>query len=50
VSTSLVQKGFGSYVKRTGSYDLGVALVAWAPLVSLVVLLLLWNLKKDMMK
>lgn len=45
VSTSLVQKGFGSYVKRTGSYDLGVALVAWAPLVSLVVLLLLWNLR-----
>jgi len=45
VSTSIVQKGFGSYVKRTGSYDLGVALVAWAPLLSLGVLLLLWNLK-----
>lgn len=43
VSTSQIQKVFGSYVKRTGSYDLGIALAAWAPLVSLGVLFLLWN-------
>jgi ACS family hexuronate transporter-like MFS transporter len=34
---------FGKYVKETGSYDLGIGLVGWAPLVSLGILALLWN-------
>jgi hypothetical protein len=34
---------FGSYVKNTGSYNLGIGLVGWAPLLSFVVLILLWN-------
>jgi len=34
---------FGKYVKETGSYDLGIGLVGWAPLVSLGILMLLWN-------
>jgi ACS family hexuronate transporter-like MFS transporter len=34
---------FGKYVKQTGSYDLGIALVGWAPLLSFVILVLLWN-------
>jgi len=34
---------FGKYVKETGSYDLGIGLVGWAPLLSLAILVLLWN-------
>jgi MFS transporter, ACS family, aldohexuronate transporter len=45
VSVSMIQKSFGSYVKETKSYDLGIALAGWAPLVSLLVLVLLWNMK-----
>jgi ACS family hexuronate transporter-like MFS transporter len=43
VIPSCVQWLFGSYVKRTGSYDLGIGLVGWAPMVAFVILMLLWN-------
>lgn len=46
VTSSLVQRSFGRHVKETGSYDIGVALVGWAPLVALIVLVLLWNRRK----
>lgn len=43
IVTALVQKAFGSYVKETRSYDVGIALVGWAPLVALLVLVILWK-------
>ena len=46
VTSSLVQRSFGKHVKETGSYDMGIALVGWAPLVALIVLALLWNRRK----
>lgn len=38
-----LQKVFGRLVDRTGSFDLGFALVGWAPLVALIAMLLLWR-------
>jgi ACS family hexuronate transporter-like MFS transporter len=43
VIPSPLQWLFGKTVKETHSYDLGIALVGWAPLASLVLFLLLWN-------
>jgi ACS family hexuronate transporter-like MFS transporter len=43
LTSSAVQKAFGRHVKETGSYDVGIALVGWAPLVALVVLMILWK-------
>ena len=40
--SSPFQTLFGREVKATGSYDLGIALIGWAPLLGLVALLLLW--------
>lgn len=42
MSSSPVQKYFGRLVDQTQSFDLGIALIGWAPLVGLVVFLLLW--------
>jgi ACS family hexuronate transporter-like MFS transporter len=40
---SYVQRSFGRSIDRTGSYDLGIGLVGWAPLVALAILLVLWK-------
>ena len=40
---SFVQRTFGKVIDRTGSYDLGIGLVGWAPLAALAILLLLWK-------
>jgi ACS family hexuronate transporter-like MFS transporter len=37
------QKFFGRLVDQTGSFDLGLALIGWAPLVALIAMLLLWR-------
>jgi hypothetical protein len=34
-------------VDRTGSFDLGLALIGWAPFAALVVMLLLWRREED---
>lgn len=41
--SSPLQPVFGREVDRTGSYDLGIALVGWPPMLALVVMLLLWR-------
>jgi len=43
VTSSPFQKLFGRLVDRTGSFDLGLALVGWLPLIAFVFLLLFWN-------
>ncbi len=43
ITSAIVQKIFGKHVKETGSYDIGIALVGWAPLVALIVLVILWR-------
>jgi ACS family hexuronate transporter-like MFS transporter len=43
VIPSFVQRTFGRYIDRTGSYDLGIGLVGWAPLTALAILLVLWK-------
>lgn len=43
VSAAVVQKSFGRHIDATRSYDLGIALAGCAPLVSIVLLLVLWN-------
>jgi len=47
ITSAIVQKAFGSHVKETGSYDVGIALVGCAPLVALVVLVVLWGRSHD---
>jgi ACS family hexuronate transporter-like MFS transporter len=47
VIPSPLQWLFGKYVKETRSYDLGVGLVGWAPLVSFGLLMALWNLRLE---
>ena len=42
IASSPVHRLFGSYVDRTKSYDLGVALVGVAPFLGLIAMLLLW--------
>lgn len=41
--SSPVHKYFGRLVDVTHSYDLGIALVGWAPLLGILVLMLLWG-------
>jgi MFS transporter, ACS family, hexuronate transporter len=38
-----LQKFFGRLVDQTGSFDLGLALIGWTPLVALAAMLLLWR-------
>ena len=40
--SSPVHKYFGRLIDQTGKFDLGIALVGWAPFVGLIVFLLLW--------
>jgi ACS family hexuronate transporter-like MFS transporter len=42
LASAPLQKFFGRLVDRTGSFDLGLAIIGWAPLVALVAMLLLW--------
>jgi ACS family hexuronate transporter-like MFS transporter len=42
LASAPVQKLFGAVVDRTGSYDLNLAMLGWAPLAGLVVFLLVW--------
>ncbi len=43
MAASPVQPIFGAAVDRTGSFDLGLALVGWAPMLGLCLFLLLWR-------
>lgn len=43
VSSSPFQKLFGRLVDQTGSFDLGIALAGWLPLIAFVFLALFWN-------
>ena len=45
--SSPVHKYFGRLIDETGSFDLGIALVGWAPLVGLVVFLALWPMHSE---
>jgi MFS transporter, ACS family, hexuronate transporter len=47
IASSPVQKFFGRLVDRTGSFDLGLALIGWAPFVALGAMLLLWRRDED---
>jgi ACS family hexuronate transporter-like MFS transporter len=40
------QKYFGRLVDRTGSFDLGLAIIGWTPLLGFVVLWLFWDWPK----
>lgn len=42
IASSPTQKLFGYVVDRTGSYDLNLAILGWAPLVGLLAFLMLW--------
>jgi len=42
LASSPVQKAFGFVADRTGSYDVSLAILGWAPLVGLAAFLLLW--------
>ena len=43
--SSPAQKFFGRLIDRTGSFDLGLAVDGWLPLVAFLFLLLFWNAK-----
>ncbi len=45
--SSPVHKYFGRLIDETGSFDLGIALVGWAPIVGLVVFLVLWPMNSS---
>jgi ACS family hexuronate transporter-like MFS transporter len=47
VTSAAVQKAFGRHVKETGSYDIGIALVGWAPFLALAILVILWKRDSD---
>lgn len=38
-----LQSVFGAVIDRTGSYDLGIAIIGWLPLLSLALFCLLWR-------
>jgi MFS transporter, ACS family, hexuronate transporter len=38
-----LQKFFGRLIDRTQSFDVGIALIGWAPCVALIAMLLLWR-------
>jgi len=42
IASSPVHRIFGSYVDKTGSFDLGIALVGLAPLLGLLAMIALW--------
>jgi len=42
LASSPVQKLFGFVADRTGSYDMNLAVLGWAPLVGLLAFVLLW--------
>ncbi len=42
ILSSPMQKLFGRLVDQTGSFDLGVAVVGWAPMIGLIAFLILW--------
>lgn len=42
LASSPVQKAFGFVADRTGSYDVSLAILGWAPLVGLAAFLVLW--------
>jgi MFS transporter, ACS family, hexuronate transporter len=42
IASSPVHRFFGAYVDKTGSFDLGIALVGLAPLLGLVAMLTMW--------
>lgn len=42
VASSPTQKAFGYVVDKTGSYDINIAILGWAPLVGLIGFLVLW--------
>ena len=43
VASAPLQKFFGRLVDQTGSFDLGLAVIGWAPCVALGAMLLLWR-------
>jgi ACS family hexuronate transporter-like MFS transporter len=43
MAASPMQPVFGEAVDRTGSFDLGITLVGWSPLLGLVLFLMLWR-------
>jgi hypothetical protein len=43
MAASPMQPVFGAAVDRTGSFDLGITLVGWSPLLGLVLFLMLWR-------
>ena len=43
MAASPVQPLFGSVVDRTGSFDLGITLVGWSPMLGLLLFLVLWR-------
>ena len=45
--SSPFQTLFGQQVKDSGSYDLGIGLVGWAPLLGFAAMLLLWSRTRD---
>lgn len=42
LASSPMQKLFGVVADRTGSYDLNLAVLGWAPLAGLLLFLVLW--------
>jgi len=48
--SSPAQKFFGRLIDRTGSFDLGLAVDGWLPLVAFLFLLLFWNAKASVEK
>jgi ACS family hexuronate transporter-like MFS transporter len=43
LASSPLQKYFGRLVDQTGSFDVGLAILGWAPLVAFLTMLLLWR-------
>lgn len=43
MASSPMQPVFGEAVDRTGSFDMGITLVGWSPLVGLLLFMLLWR-------
>lgn len=48
IASAPTQKLFGYVVDRTGSYDINLAILGWAPLLGLVVFLVLWPKHKKL--
>ena len=42
LASSPMQKLFGYVVDKTGSYDINIAILGWAPMAGLVGFVLLW--------